>query len=61
MIRAIEAREVAYHKYVKEIYGLAADTKPTDNLANGSVFIEIDTGNVYFFDEENVEWIKVGG
>lgn len=43
-----------------ELRGLSTDTKPTeietDLIENGSVFIEIDTGNVYIFDGENKEW-----
>lgn len=43
-----------------ELRGLSTDEKPTeinDNLiANGSIFVEIDTQKIYFFDEENQEW-----
>ena len=39
-----------------EYNGLSTDTKPTDGVRNGSVFIEIDTGKRYLFDEENKEW-----
>ena len=35
---------------------LSTDTKPTENIENGSVLIEMDTGTVYFFDLENEEW-----
>ena len=34
------------------------DTKPTD-VANGSCLIEMDTGDVYFFDEQNKTWRKL--
>lgn len=46
-----------------EIYGLSTDTKPTDNIANGSVFFEIDTGKNYRFDREGGEWypFEAGG
>lgn len=41
-------------------YGLAADEKPVgDDIANGSVFIEIDTGKAYFYDAENKTWREV--
>lgn len=45
-----------------EIYGKSSDIKPTDfvenvPICNGSIFIEIDTGDSYFFDEENHTWI----
>ena len=43
-----------------ELRGLSTDTKPTEinerKVANGSVFIEIDTGDLYFFDFDNQEW-----
>ena len=37
-----------------EYRGLSTDVKPTKHVGNGSVFIEMDTGKVYIFDEENV-------
>ena len=36
-------------------YGLSTDSKPT-SAGNGSVFIEVDTGNGFFFDAENDVW-----
>lgn len=46
-----------------ELRGLSTDTKPTEigekTIGNGSVFIEIDTGNVSVYDEENQEWNEV--
>jgi len=43
-----------------ELRGLSTDTKPTEigdkTIANGSVFIEIDTGKIFFYDLENEEW-----
>lgn len=43
-----------------ELRGLSTDEKPTtinDKLiSNGSVFIEMDTQKLYFFDEESQEW-----
>lgn len=38
--------------------GLATDTKPTD-ARNGDAFIEIDTGKLFVYDEENVEWTEI--
>ena len=37
---------------------LAADTKPTSDIANGSQLIEMDSGSVYFFDEEGGDWVE---
>lgn len=39
-----------------EMRGLSTDDKPTENVANGSVCIEMDTSTMYMFDEENNEW-----
>lgn len=61
MVRATEVREIAPDIYLKEFYGLSTDTKPTANLATGSFFLEIDTCDVYYFNEESSEWIKAGG
>lgn len=40
-----------------EYKGLSTDTKPTSCAVN-SLFLELDTGNFYYFDGE--EWQKVG-
>lgn len=46
-----------------EIRGLSTDTKPSiedlPDLTNGSVFIEIDTGKIYFYDAENNLWKEI--
>ena len=43
-----------------ELRGLSTDEKPTEigenKIDNGSIFIEIDTGDVYIYDLENEEW-----
>lgn len=37
------------------IYGLSTDEKPTTCM-NGSVFIEMDTDSIYFYDQANNTW-----
>ena len=43
-----------------ELRGLSTDTKPTEingyTIGNGSVFIEIDTQEVFIFNEATQEW-----
>ena len=43
-----------------ELRGLSTDEKPIEignkKIANGSVFIEIDTGKIFFYDLENEQW-----
>lgn len=38
-----------------ELRGLSTDTKPTTSIPNGTSFLEIDTGEIYYFDGE--QWI----
>lgn len=46
-----------------ELRGMSGETKPTQigdkKIGNGSVFIEIDTQKILFFDEENQAWKEV--
>jgi len=45
---------------IVEYRGLSKDTKPTgEDVGNGSVFIEIDTGKMFFFDYESKTWKEV--
>ena len=43
-----------------ELRGISTDNKPEvidgRDIANGTVFIEIDTGKLYMFDAENKQW-----
>lgn len=39
---------------------LSTDTKATGNVANGSLCLELDTGDFYYFDETDGTWAKVG-
>ncbi|MBP5461878.1 MAG: hypothetical protein J6Y20_07125 [Lachnospiraceae bacterium] len=41
--------------------GISTDTKPTTNVLNGSMFIEMDTSKIYFFDQQNKLWREWGG
>ena len=42
-----------------ELRGLSTDTKPTENIDNGSTYIEIDTGKIYLYDGENQQWKEI--
>lgn len=46
-----------------ELRGLSTDEKPSEinnqKIGNGSVFVEIDTGKIYFYDLENEQWKEV--
>ena len=49
---------------VSEFCGLSTDEKPLvygengASIENGSIFHEIDSGDIYKFDAENQLWIK---
>jgi len=47
--------------YLLELRGLSTDEKPTTiengTIENGSVFIEIDTQEVFIYDGENEIWL----
>ena len=40
--------------------GLSTDDKPTD-VGNGAEFKEIDTGDIYYFNEAGSAWVKWTG
>lgn len=59
-IRKSEGKEYS----ILELRGLSTDEKPTelnDNQAvdNGSIFIEIDTGKIFFYDLDSETWKEV--
>lgn len=37
-------------------FGLSTDTKPDTHVPNGSVYYEMDSGNVFFYDQDNAQW-----
>ena len=61
MIRIVNAHDVIIgQKKYYEFAGLALDTKPTtDDISTGSTFLEVDTGDVYAYDEAGTEWNKI--
>lgn len=46
-------------KKLIQIACLKTDTKPTANVATGSLALEVDTGDVYAFDETSSTWSKI--
>lgn len=57
MISAIIHRDDYNKTY--DIRGLSTDNKPTQNIPNGSTFVEMNTGKGYLFDAENAQWHEV--
>ena len=44
-------------KYV-ELSGLSTEVKPTENIATGSLFHEVDTKIIYAFNATSGEWTE---
>lgn len=60
MVRLIHDEYIDGQARYQRYAGLASDTKPVQGMCTGSEFLEVDTGAVYFFDEEGnagSEWI----
>jgi len=63
MITVLQKRpydiETGGNKYIVELACLSTDTKPTDNIVTGSMALEVDTGDLYAFDEVSETWGKL--
>ena len=62
MITIYKEENVTYkpeEQKVVEFRGLSTDTKPTEKVANGSVYVEINTGKIYLYDAENEQWNEI--
>lgn len=59
MVRVIDMRVLAGSVNYQRLAGLSRDDKPTAGIATGSEFLEVDTGDVYAFDEVGGTWAKI--
>ena len=60
MIRALVERAFTAEKKYVELFGLSTDSKPTTGIVTGSVFVEVNTGKCYLFNEDASEWVEQG-
>ena len=59
MIRILTERVYEGEKKYIEAVGVHDDSKPTENIVTGSVFVEVDTGDGYLFAEgDSPAWVK---
>ena len=58
MVRIINGYTLQEGVMFIEAVGLSSDTKPTEGIATGSKFTEIDTVAVFLFDEESGMWLS---
>ena len=57
--REIDMRSIFNNNGQTVIYQLSTDAKP-DHAANGTLLVEMDTGKLYVYDEENKQWHEFG-
>lgn len=60
MYTVTELVKIIEGKNLTEATCLSTDTKPTENVANGSLVLEMDTSKVYAFNEDGTEWVELG-
>ena len=60
MIRITNETTYPSNKRYIEAFGLSTDTKPTTGIITGSVFVEVDTGKAFLFNETASAWVEVG-
>ena len=61
MVRVLNRKVLPDGIFYEELAGLSTDDKPL-GLATGSTFLEVDSGDVYAYDEEGdsgSEWCKI--
>ena len=58
----VNGAEVAVNDGYRKIqtgYGLSTDEKSVEGYKNADRFMEMDTGDVYLFDEQNATWLPL--
>ena len=61
-MRVIERKWMESGKDYVEMAGTSTESKPTTNIVTGSLFLEVDTGSVFAFNEEAApgeEWVEL--
>lgn len=59
MIRVTKEISFTEDKKYIEAFGLSTDSKPTTGIVTGSVFVEVNTGKAYLFNEDSSAWVEV--
>ena len=61
MVRIVTRKVMPDDNEYIEAFGLSTDSKPL-GYATGSVFVEVNTGKVYLYDETSSgTWTEIGG
>lgn len=59
MFTNTKAIYIGDEKILVEAACLSTDSKPTTGIANGSLLLEMDTGDIYAFNEAGSAWVKL--
>ena len=60
MVREISKKLQNDDVNIYEFAGLSTDSKPKDNVGTGSLFLEVNTGDIYAYDESSTgTWTKI--
>ena len=59
MVRITASRIIEGQTKYIECACLSTDDKPTANICTGSLALEVDTGDLYAYDETGAEWDKI--
>lgn len=59
-MRALVENKFSDNKKYVELYGTSSDSKPTTGIVMGSVFVEVNTGKVFLFNEDTSAWVEMG-
>lgn len=54
-------RRFMYGVVFNDVRCLSTDERPVDDILNGSVLTEIDTGSQYLFDADSKTWYAYSG
>lgn len=60
MVRITNETTYPANKRYIEAWGLSTDSKPTTGIVTGSVFVEVNTGKVFLFNEDSSAWVEQG-
>ena len=42
---------------IETYYGMSGDAKPTEGVNNADRYLEMDTGDIFLFDETGKQWL----
>ena len=57
-MRILEDQITADGKHIRTIFGSSGESKPTTVDADGSIWVETNTGKVFFFSEASSSWVE---